>query len=58
MPGSRDHGESWGQGGLGEMREEAATVTLVPETKAGEESGWWEGRKDRCLPVLYSPPLD
>lgn len=31
--------------GLGEMREEAATVTLVPETKAGEESGGGRGEQ-------------
>lgn len=43
--------------GLGEMREEAATVTLVPETKAGEESRGGRGEKAGYLHVLYSPPL-
>lgn len=48
--------------GVGAMREEAATVTPVPEANKGEgRGGWgmgWEGRKGRYLHVLYSPPLD
>lgn len=51
--------DSWGQEGMREIREAAAAVILVPQTRAGEsgEVGRARGRQVSAMCIIL-PPLD